>query len=651
MLLLSFTLYITACTAAVYNVTPINQRTYHKPDYYFNTIKYIVSNTELHFLKGTHKLYTDFIIQNVENISLIGEKPAGLMMLSTIYCAKSSVNIVLQYITNLTIQNIRLRNCQTTYYGFFDLHPHIPQASTFIVIHDCYHIYIENVTLQYQYIKQPVSASLMIINVLGNSGLTNIWSNELRLVYTDSNKMLTECDNKLTINNYIAEYFDYKLEKHNFQNSYETFPWINYANDYKTLTAVSLVLKQNSYKITVKLINTTFLALNYNKIVSVTSSSYINNVILIENCSFQSNTQYSYTQKSIIAINQSVCKSNLPGNNVISIKHCSFTNNQRQGVILGIEWVLEDCLTNEQNGSKSEYSLKHCIFENNSALALIGLISTAQTRIIFHIIKTQFTNFKGDKYDPPQPMVAIIAVNVKLYFNNATVFHNMIVKYGLLQTNEDIYISHNVTFSNITASSLINGSLNHKINLVDDAHVNIINISTAENIFTLNNGVILFYPLCYFQYQRTLHTNWTVSQKVVIVSKSINKIFDTSTSNINCKFSQNTMYHGLNPLNVYLQHIEIKHKDKLFDTGFLCYCQDMQPNCHTNTLGSVYPGQNLILQVSLNPKIILNEVMPVTIKNSVAYESVCRVSSLLEAEQIIVRKWHRNKLHNFIRWI
>ena len=523
MLLLSFTLYITACTAAVYNVTPINQRTYHKPDYYFNTIKYIVSNTELHFLKGTHKLYTDFIIQNVENISLIGEKPAGLMMLSTIYCAKSSVNIVLQYITNLTIQNIRLRNYQTTYYGFFDLHPHIPQASTFIVIHDCYHIYIENVTLQYQYIKQPVSTSLMIINVLGNSGLTNIWSNELRLVYTDSNKMLTECDNELTINNYIAEYFDYKLEKYNFQNPYDTFPWINYANDYKTLTAVSLVLKQNSYKITVKLINTTFLALNYNKIVSVTSSSYINNVILIENCSFQSNTQYSYTQKSIIAINQSVCKSNLPGNNVISIKHCSFTNNQRQGVILGIEWVLEDCLTNEQNGSKSEYSLKHCIFENNNALALIGLISTAQTRIIFHIIKTQFTNFKGDKYDPPQPMVAIIAVNVKLYFNNATVFHNMIVKYGLLQTNEDIYISHNVTFSNITASSLINGSLNHKINLVDDAHVNIINISTAENIFTLNNGVILFYPLCYFQYQRTLHTNWTVSQKVVIVSKVLTR--------------------------------------------------------------------------------------------------------------------------------
>ena len=635
MLLVSFTLCVTACTAAVYNVTPINyQRTYHKPGYYFNTIKYFVSNTQLHFLRGTHTLYTDLIIQNVENISLTGEVPAGLMMQSTIYCAKSSVNIILQYITNLKIQNIRFKNCQTTYYGFFDLHLHVPQWSTFIIIHDCYHVYMENVTLQhhYQYITYPKSAGLMIISVLGNSGLTNIWSNDLRLIYTDSNKTLTELDNKLTVSNYMAEYFYPELQNHK---------WVNNAKDSKALTAFSLVLKQNSYKITVKLINTTFLALDYNKIISVTSSSHESNVVLIENCNFLSNTQNSYTRGDIILIKQSVCKFNLAGNDVISIKHCSFTNNRRQGGILGIEWVLEDCLTHKQNKSKSEYSIQHCIFENNSALALIGLKSTAQTHIVFHIIKTQFMNFNGDgdKYDSPwpQPVVAIIAINVKIYFNNAVVFHNMIVKCGLLHTNEDIYISNNVTFSSITTSSLINGSLNHKINLVDDAQVYIINVSTSQNMFTLKNRPVVFYPLCYFQYQRTLPNNWTVSQKVIIVSKSINKIFDTSTVNINCEFQQDTMYHGLNPLKVYLQHTEIKNKDKLFNTGFLCYCYNMQPNCHTNTLGSVYPGQNLILHVSLNPEIIMNEVMPVAIKNSVPYESVCRVSSLLEAEQVAER--------------
>ena len=174
--------------------------------------------------------------------------------------------------------------------------------------------------------------------------------------------------------------------------------------------------------------------------------------------------------------------------------------------------------------------------------------------------------------------------------------------------------------------------------MVDDVHVSIIHVSTTESIFTLKDRPVLFYPLCYFQYQKTSHSNWAVSQKVAIVSKNTNKTFDTSSGNVNCEFQQDTMYHGLNPLEVYLQHIEIEHKDKLFDAGFLCYCQDMQPNCHTNTLGSVYPGQNLKLQVSLNPKIISKEAMPVAIKNSVAHESVCRVSSFLEAEQIVKQK-------------
>ena len=635
MFLIYFTLYITTATAAVYNVTPIihDHWAHHKPDYYFNTIKYIVSNTQLHFLKGTHKLYTDFIIQNVENISLTGVAPAGLVMRSTIYCAKPSVNIVLQYITNLMIQNIRFRNCQTKYYGFFDLHSHVPQGSRFILIHDCYNVNIENVTLQYRFIKEPMSASFMIINVLGNSSLTNIWSNELRLIYTDSNKTLTELDNELTVSNYIAEYFDIKFQSDNFQNPYEIPSWVN-AKHSKTLTAVSLVFKQNSYKIAVKLINTTFVALDYNKIVSVTSSSYIDNVISIENCNFLSNQQYSRTQKSIIVITQSICKSNLAGSSVISIKHCSFTNNIRQGTIIEIVWVLEDCLTHIQNGSKSEYSIKNCVFENNSVLALVGLKSTAQTRIVFHIIKSQFMNLKGDKYDSPQPVAAMIAANVKLYFNNV-VFHDMIVNNGLLYANTDIYISNNITFSNITALSIINGSLNHKINLVDNVHISIINVTTAQSIFTLKDRPVLFYPFCYFQYKRTSHSNWTVSQKVTIVSRNTNKIFDTNSGNINCEFQQHTMYHGLNPLEVYLQHIQVEHKDKLFDAGFLCYCQDMQPDCHTNTLGSVYPGQNLILQVSLNPTIITNEALPVAIKNSVAHESVCRVSSLLEAEQIV----------------
>ena len=632
---LFFVLYIGSCTAVIYNVRPINK--HHKPDYYFNTIKHFASNTQLHFQKGTHKLYKDFIIQNVENITLIGEAPyaSGLLIPSTIFCANPSVNVDIKMITNLTIQNIKFENCKTENYGFLDLSSHITKASKFILIRDSCNVHLENVTFKYKTpLCMPESVSLVIINVLGRSVLNKIWSSEIRLIYTDDfrNKLI-EKDNEITVSNYTVEYFFYEFKDD------ESSLLGYYPKKSKTLTAIYLFLKQNFFKIKVKLINTTFSALDYNKIVSIISNSTTNNFVLIESCRFQYNSQHSYTQNIAIEIKQSLCKSNLAGNNIINIKYCSFINNQRNAGILTLEWILEDCLPYEHNKtiSRSEYSIEDCVFKNNSALTMIGLRSPAQTHIVLHIIRTRFTNFG---YKSMQPVAVIIAENVKLFFSKSIVFHSLVIKYGLMHTNDEVYISNNMVFSNITASSLINGSINHRINLLDEAYVQIMNVNIRQNMFTLKNSrASFFYPLCYFQYQRTLQGNWTESQTVSVSSKSIKKIFDTNTGNINCRFPQGTIYQGLNPLNVYLQHLKMEQKEILFDTGFLCYCQNMQPNCHVNTLKSVYPGQKLTLQVSLNPKVITDhKVISVAAKNSVPYESVCRVPSSLEAEQLIGRE-------------
>ena len=634
MLSLFFVLYIGACTAVVYNVTPIKTHQYYKLNYYFNTIKHFVSNTQLHFQEGMHELHKDLYIQNVANISLVGEVSLlGLLMKSTIYCVDRSVHVIIRNIINLTIQNIKFKNCKTTYHGSLNLDSHIPIASTFILIRDCFNVYLENVTLEYKFSDMPVSGSLIIINALGRSVLSKIWSSEIRLIYTDhSSSTLTDTDNEITVSNYAVMYFDYKFEddKSNLRG--------NHQKRSKTLKAIYLLLKQNFFRITVKLIDTTFFSLNYNKIVSVISYSNKNNFVLIENCLFQRNFRHSYTQ-SVIEIKQSLCKSNLAGNNIINIKYCSFTNNRCQTGILALEWILEDCLPYEQNKtiSRSEYIIKDCVFKNNSALTMIGLRSPAQTHIVLHIIKTQFTNYG---YKSVQPVAAIIAENIKLFFSKSVVFHDMVLKCGLLHTNDEVYISNNVAFSNITASSLINGSANHRINLLDEAYVNITNVNIMQTMFTLKNRTVLFYPLCYFQYQRTSHSNWTESQIVLVSSKSVSKIFDINTGNINCRFQRGTIYQGLNPLNVYMQHLIImEHKETVLDTGFLCYCQNMQSNCSVNTLKSVYPGQKLTIQVSLNPKLITDhEIITVVAKKTVPYESVCRLPSFLETEQLVAKR-------------
>ena len=190
----------------------------------------------------------------------------------------------------------------------------------------------------------------------------------------------------------------------------------------------------------------------------------------------------------------------------------------------------------------------------------------------------------------------------------------MFVKYGLLHTDKVIFISNNVTFYNIRASSLINGSINHTISLVNNACITITNFNVIHKVFSLINQPVspYSYPFCYFQYYHKQHGNETVSQRIVILSKDVSKIFDNITGNINCRFQQDTIYAGLNPLEVYLQHTEMEHKDKLFNTGFLCSCQEWQPNCYINTLGSIYPGQKMAFNVSLNPEIYWLKNMPKT---------------------------------------
>ena len=107
-LLLSL-LYVHLVTGAftVYTITPDD---HHYPNitchhchnlqhYLLNITKYFTSNTQLLFLPGLHHLHTDLIIQNVHNISLIGNETA---ILST------SSFILMVNVSNLTIKNMTI---------------------------------------------------------------------------------------------------------------------------------------------------------------------------------------------------------------------------------------------------------------------------------------------------------------------------------------------------------------------------------------------------------------------------------------------------------------------------------------------------------------------------------------------------------------
>ena len=66
------------------------------------------SNTQLLLLPDLYKLQENFILQNLINISVIGNH-------STIKCVSSSVGIAITNVTNITIHDIEVIYCSTNY--------------------------------------------------------------------------------------------------------------------------------------------------------------------------------------------------------------------------------------------------------------------------------------------------------------------------------------------------------------------------------------------------------------------------------------------------------------------------------------------------------------------------------------------------------
>ena len=119
-------------------------------------------------------------------------------------------------------------------------------------------------------------------------------------------------------------------------------------------------------------------------------------------------------------------------------------------------------------------------------------------------------------------------------------------------------------------------------------------------------------------------------------------VFDDNVGNINCKWHPDSLYHAMNPLQVYSSHFIInltnsENERFQFNTGLLCKCEASLKNCYTNVLEPIYPGQNLKLMISLNPKVANKVTLPITVKvyDDDLPHTICKVSSLLEAEQVV----------------
>ena len=192
---------------------------------------------------------------------------------------------------------------------------------------------------------------------------------------------------------------------------------------------------------------------------------------------------------------------------------------------------------------------------------------------------------------------------------------------------------------------MLSGKEQTKINLIDDVCINITNNNFSGPLFKLQSSKAYSYPLCHFQYYKEeIKGRSKLDHRMLLIlidsSNNISETFDENIGNINCKWHPKSLYYGSNPLKIYEQSVQWISNDNN-DTGLLCHCYNgTQPNCSTNTLGPLYPGQSLKIWLALNSKVTNQSSVPITIKiyDEDFPQSLCIVKSMSEAEQLVHEK-------------
>ena len=170
MLLLLLLLQIHSTTGIVYTVVSddddSNITCYHCHNlqhYLLNTSKYFTSNTQLLFLPGLHHLHTDLIIQNVHNISLIGNTDT------------KSLGAVIQYYqyvisvakcSRVTVANLAFESNDLSLISTY-----------FLKIFCCHHMHLSHLSSE----NNAINAT----NVYGNSTIFDIDNTVLHITYEE----------------------------------------------------------------------------------------------------------------------------------------------------------------------------------------------------------------------------------------------------------------------------------------------------------------------------------------------------------------------------------------------------------------------------------------------------------------------------------
>ena len=621
--LLTTVIYGTSST--VYNVTPVeNTSTCYQclnlQHFLSNATKYLVSNTQLHFLPGLHHLPTNLIIQNVHNISLIGSATNGTTSDTVIQC-NFSVGIIMANITDLIIQNMIIKNCKTKH----DLSLQHVQAAVFIK--ECHFVRLNSVHVYHD--KNTVS--LLGINVLGISCFNELKCHEIHLYYNETT--VTGKSHKIFISSFLI------------------------TNHFSSKYGIYLKMSQSSYEVMLQVVNTTVQQLRQSVFLCAESNSLANkNTVLINNCELQNNNhktiQYLFYLKNVSVVNFSYCQlcySRIP-------KHREFIKIMYADNVTFSNFNLKHnkCQRRIGTGCKSNTLLlitsvfnvyiKHCYAYNNTITVLDVLNSAVVVKnSTFSLIETTIFDQKSTLQLKSSSL--LLSGPIIFHRNNNKIISVISLYNSILTVQGYIEFSGNYASSIITSFSCDNISNCYMMKVLENTTISIVS-NVIYAYFMDFNEYMYNHPLCCFQYFSTRNLDDRINAGNYSIIIKYNRFEHLSSRSLYIKFMSVIFYTGAKglstldldklfpyftatithcywlpqsafstaiPLDVNKQYVKQLNNSKLLHLTRkknLCLCRDEKHyGCFSDELNPLYPGQTLMVSFYEN-ETLNTEIVP-----------------------------------------
>ena len=543
----------------------------------------VVSNVQYYFLPGEHHVPANMLLQNLCNFSIIGtvkESPPPVVLVG---CLQSYViNIINSY--NVTIANVVFKRCNHMWLNKY-------RYLTNLLLNLCYSCTIENVIF--------MNLGLKAENLNGNSHLTKI---VIKSDVTQPN-YLVFCQG-ITLN-----YWEKPACKHLLIINQVKIIGQKTSNKCCNDDPVGIRIIISVMEYLLIIINHSLFYTLDRTAIHIRNRCYGNNTFIIENCTFQENTGDIITTAKVITVNPLIEIELSHDSKSVSFRHCTFQRNYNGHHLISFRIKVNKMCTGKTTsfiGPLTIISFVRCQFINNiGELLNIEGFDRAELFIIgpSHFSKTAstHTHIRHNLITITNMVVHLIGpviissndMSSIMYFDSCEViFHN------------NILIKSNNCKQVITL-------LLTCIKVMEYANITLLKNKYVYKLIEAEyNDEYKLYPMCIFQFVTLKNataspTHYSINflDNLYIVRYPIKSIEQEKKCSFpfyhftpHCQWMPDTVFHNYNPTVVYHQVIKTHGHNLIYHK--ICHCfQNGSYNCNVDTLGPVYPGQ--ILQVEL----------------------------------------------------